>query len=244
MTAPSHNASTMKPAHSTQEPADTKMTVKVHGLRMERFNQQVHSLHLVRDAFLDSMIHSETPRLAEDLAGKRQSPAARLHIARSLKRMGTVQVNLKVRKSTVEALDKVVAETNMVRDAFINRLILFLQSSDWLLKYLELPHAVTGSAFRSSVEPMPTGPLNAIHALYADPLYYLRVAIEERYDTGLYLVALPPKLVGFSCYLEDKDVPGTASYAEIQRKAEELLRELDDFEKDAFAAPVPTDEKK
>lgn len=234
----------MKRAHSTQKPATTKMTVKVYRPLMERFNQQVHSLHLVRDAFLDSMIRSETPRLAQDLAGKRQSPAARLHVARSLKRMGTTQVNLKVRKSTVEALDTVVAETNMVRDAFINRLIMFLRSSDVLLNFLELPKVVVSSEYKSFVEAMPTSPLGAIQAVHADPLYYVRVAIEERHQTGLYTVLMPQKLTGLSCYLEDAYVPGTEGYAQAQREVEEMFRELDSFEKDAFAVPAPKHEKK
>lgn len=234
----------MKRANSNQEAATTKMTVKVYRPLMEKFNQQVRGLHLVRDAFLDSMIHSETPRLAEDLAGKRQSPAARLHVARSLKRMGTAQVNLKVRRSTVEALDKVVTETNMVRDAFINRLIMFLRSSDVFLNFLELPKVVVSSEFKSFVEAMPTSPLGAIQAVHADPLYYVRVAIEERHETGLYTVPMPPTLTGFSCHLEDAYVPGTESYAEAQREFDELFRELDSFEKDTFATPASKDEKK
>ncbi len=125
----------------------------------------------------------------------------------------------------------------MVRDAFINRLIMFLRSSTFLLKYLDLPEFVTSSAFRSSVEPMPASPLKAIEAVHADPLYYLRVAIEEQYETGLYLVDMPPQLIGFSCYLDDAYVPGTASYKEAQREADEMLRELDDFEGEVFATP-------
>jgi hypothetical protein len=234
----------MKRAPTDEKSATTKMTVKVYRPLMEKFNHQVRELHLVRDAFLDSMIRRETSALAHDLVGKKQSPAARLHVARSLKRMGTTQVNLKVQKSTVEALDKVVAESNMVRDAFINRLIMFLRSSDVLLNFLELPKVVVNSEFKSFVEAMPTSPLGAIQAVHWDPLYYIRVAIEERHKTGLYTVLMPPKLTGFSCYLEDAYVPGTESYAQAQREFEELFGELDNFEKDAFATPASKDEKK
>jgi hypothetical protein len=214
----------------------TKMTVKIYRPLMEDFNRQVDSLHLMRDAFVNSMIRQETRRLAEEMHGKKMSAAARAYVAGSLKHMGTKPVNLVVDKDTADALNKVVAETNMVRDAFINRLIMFLRSSDSLLKYLELPSFITGSEFQSSVEPMPTSPLKAIEAVHADPLYYLRVAIEERHETGLYLMNMPPKLVGFSCYLDDASVPGTPSFEEKQREVEEMLRELDVFETEAFAS--------
>src|SRR5690348_7679574 len=98
----------------------TKMTVKVYSPLMEGFNKQVQSLYLMRDAFLDSIIRRETEYLAKELNGKRQSPAARAYVAGSLKRLGTTQVNLAVAQETADALNKVVADTNMVRDAFVN----------------------------------------------------------------------------------------------------------------------------
>jgi hypothetical protein len=157
-----------------------------------------------------------------------------------LKRLGTVPVNLVVDQETADALNKVVEDSNMVRDAFVNRLIMFLRSSTFLLKFLELPSFVTYTAFEGSVEPMPTSPLAAIEAVCHDPLYYLRAAIENNYKTGLYLVRLPPQLVGFECYLADDDVPGTPDYEAQQLRADELLRELEDFESAAFSKPAET----
>lgn len=216
----------------------TKMTVKVYDKLMENFNRQVGALYLMRDAFLNHMIRVETSHLAEDLTGKRQSPAARKYIAGSLKRLGTTTVNIVVEKETADRLNKVVEETNLVRDAFINRLIVFLRSSGFLMKFLELPEFITYSEFKSFMEPMPTSPMKAIEAVHADPFYYLRTAVEERHQTGLYLVHFSSTLAGFECYLEDEYVPGTPSYEEQQRRLDESLRELDAFEQDAFAKPA------
>lgn len=216
----------------------TKMTVKVHDKLMQNFNRQVGELYLMRDAFLNHMIRLETPRLAKDLEGKRLSPAARKCVAGSLKRLGTTTVNVVVEMDTANALNKVVKETNLVRDAFVNRLILFLRSSNFLMKHLELPEFVRDSVFESLVEPMPTSPMKAIESVHADPLYYLRTAIEERHKTGLYLVHLPRQLFGFECYLEDEYVPGTPSHEEEQRKLDEMLRGLDAFESDVFSKPT------
>jgi hypothetical protein len=115
---------------------------------------------------------------------------------------------------------------------------MMLRSSDALLKYLELPLVVTTSAFRSSVDPMPTSPMRAIEAVHSDPLFYLRVAAEERHETGLYLIDLPPKLAGFACYLDESRIPGTEAYAQAQRDVQAMLDELVSLEADAFQIPA------
>lgn len=204
----------------------TKITVKIVERLYVDFDRQADSLYLKRDAFLDHMIATELSYITQDMSGKRLSPAARRYISGELKRMGTRKVNVQIRKKTAEDLNKVVESTNIVRDAFINRLIFFLRSRAGLLEHLDLPYGITGSAFQAHVEAMPTSPLGAVEAIYADPLYYLRIAIEERHDTGLYLVDLGDKLNGFSCYLDDAQVPGTPEHAAAARMGDQMLDEL------------------
>ena len=208
----------------------TKITVKIQKELHAGFNRQIDRLHIKRDAFLNHMIRTEIPHLRADLEGKRQSNAARHYIAGSLKRLGTDKVNLQVEKATAEMLNEAVSNANMVRDAFINRLILFLRSREWLLEILELPKLAAYSEFGGWVEPMPTSPLSAMEAVYADPMFYLRVAAEERYETGLHLLNLPMKFVGFCCYLTDDQVPGTKAYEESLHELDQLLAELGDSE--------------
>ena len=217
--------------------SQTKITVKIYEPLLRDFDKQIDSLFIKRDAFLNSMIKGEVSHLASDLEGKRLSSKAKRYIAGELKRLGTVPVNVAVDKSTADALNAVVESTNIVRDSFINRLIMMLRSSDALLKYLELPLVVTTSAFQSSVDPMPTSPMQAIEAVHSDPLFYLRVAAEERHETGLYLIDLPPKLAGFACYLDESRVPGTEAYAQAQRDVQAMLHELVSLEADAFQTP-------
>ena len=59
------------------------------------------------------------------MEGKVLSSKAKRYIAGELKRMGTAQINIVVDKSVVEELNTIVVKSNMVRDAFFNRLILF-----------------------------------------------------------------------------------------------------------------------
>jgi hypothetical protein len=85
---------------------------------------------------------------------------------------------------------------------------------------------------------MPTSPLGAMETVFDQPLYYLRLAVKERLDTGLYLLNLPEKFAGFSCYLADSSVPGTTDYEELSKM---LLEDLAKTEANAFGeVAVPT----
>lgn len=218
--------------------SQTKITVKIYEPLLRHFDKQIDALFIKRDAFLNAMIREEVQHLANDMDGKKLSSSAKRYIAGELKRLGTVAVNVVVDKSTADALNAIVDSTNIVRDAFVNRMIMLLRSSQPLLNYLELPAFITGSAFDSCVEPMPTSPMKAIEAVHSDPLFYLRVACEERHKTGLYLIDLPTKLAGFSCYLDDSMVPGTEAHAQMQKDVEAMLDELVSLEADAFQTSI------
>ncbi|NDU80278.1 MAG: hypothetical protein G3I11_02860 [Ferrovum sp.] len=200
----------------------TKITVKIDEKLLIAFNHQIDSLYIKRDAFLNAIIGGEIENLANDMDGKQLTSKANRYVAGELKRMGTRSVNIVVDKSTAEKLNTIVKQSNMVRDAFINRLILFLRSKDALLNYLELPARVDSKEFHAGMEQFPTSPLGALEAVQGDPFFYLRTACEERHGMGLYLIDLPKKLAGFSCFLLDSEVPGTLEF-EKQEKNNELL---------------------
>lgn len=215
--------------------AQTKITAKIHTQLLKVFNQATNLLFLKRDAFLNQMIKIETKHLANDLAGKKLSSKAKHYIAGELKRLGTTPVNIVVDKPVANALNKIVDETNIVRDAFINRMLWLLRGPEALLNYLDLPQFTTGSEFDRSVpEAVPTAPLAAMRAVQIDPLHYLRIGCEDRHNTGLYLLELPPGFTGFACWLDDSVIPGTSSYEDQQRVAERLLKELDAMEAKEF----------
>jgi hypothetical protein len=216
----------------------TKITVKVWKPLLADFDAQLDRLCIKRDAFLNHMLSVEVRQLRSDLHGKCNSPRARRYISSALKRMGTHTVNVVVDKSVAKALADAVKAHNLVRDAFVNTMIMYLRSSDSLLKYLDLPRFVMRGEFERYIyDELPTSPLRAIEAFYADPLQYIRLGAEERYEEGLYAVALPPKLIGFTCHLADDHVPGTPAHAEMQRDTTRMLRELEALEDEAFATP-------
>lgn len=203
----------------------TKITAKIYLPLIKSFNDQLSALHIKRDSFLNHMLKSEITYLAAEMKGKRLSKRAKRYIAGELKRLGTVNVNIVVDKEVAESLNLIVESSNLVRDAFINRLILLLRSSDEFLNQMDLPRALTGSEF-DAAEYMPCSPLKTIEAVMADPLYYLRISSEERFGEGLYEIEFPTKLIGFSCYLDDSLVPGTPEYADMQKSTDLLISEL------------------
>lgn len=213
----------------------TKISVKLFAPMYADFDRQISDALLRRDAFLDRMIQQEIPHLREDLKGKRLSGEANRYISRSLKRLGGSktqplrQVSISIRHETAEALHVVVEEHNLVRDAFLNRLITLLRSSDKLLEMLGLPKRVDWNR-RDGTEDVPTSPLRVIEETLYDPFYYLREACRSRYGCGLNLLGFPLDLVGFYCYLADDEVPGTSAFKEREESDKLLLADLEVFE--------------
>ena len=206
---------------------ETKITTKIYVPMLESFNKQINRLHIKRDSYLNAMIKSELPYLEKEMRGKVLSSKAKKYIAGSLKRMGTHNVNIVVEKETAERLNKIVSEYNLVRYAFINRLIVFLRSSESFLENIGLPLRIDTNAYKNMVWDLPTSPLRAIEEVMTDPLFYLRTASEEMDGIGLYERVLPHNMVGFCCYIEDVYVPDTIDYKEFHA---ELALKLDMFE--------------
>lgn len=190
----------------------TKITAKVYEPLWINFTKEAASLFLTRDPFLNHIIRVETPRLAEEMGNLKSSAKAKRYIAGRLKSMGKKgrprQVSIVVEKGTALALNKVVLEGNIVRDAFINRLLMLLRSTDAFLNHFELPLDVSDPTLEG-IGPTPTSPFRAMEQVRDDPLIYLREAVKETAEVGLHLLPMPSALHGFSCYMPDEMVPGT-----------------------------------
>ncbi len=213
-----------------------KISFKVPPALWRNFGAQANSLFLSRAPFLNYMIAHETPELKADLDGRQLSVRAKRHVSGMLKKQlapsENNSVNIEVEQSTATALNDVVRECNLVRDAFLCRLIIFLRGSDTLLKYLGVPRVVGGGLLRDGLEPMPSSPLKAMESVRDDPLSYIRHHVSETWESGIYTVPLPRTLDWAACFLEDKDVPGTRAQKDDQRKTAEMF---DLLERDAFA---------
>lgn len=195
----------------------------------EAFKKQTDELFLSRAPFLDYMVASELPYLRTELSGLKLSLRAKRHIAGAMKRTGPVSVNIEVRPETAEALREATQAHNLVRDAFMARLLLFLRSTDAFLKYLEIPRIASSRGTDAYLEEMPSSPLKAMEAVRDDPLFYVRHHVEYAWETGIYRLALPRQIDWAACYLADEDIPGTAAYRRQQKLSNELLAMLEDI---------------
>ena len=188
----------------------TKITLKIRNDILEGFNQRLDSCFLKRDAFLNYMLKSETQHLRDEMQGLKLSAMARRYISHQLMYMEKTTINVVVEKETAEDLKQVLRETNIVRDAFANRLMLMLISPDSLLRLLGLPVETTDYSLRSP-EPMPTSPLASILAAIGDPFYYFRSALMGTGES-IYRLRLPERFESLACYLEDAYVPETEAW--------------------------------
>lgn len=189
----------------------------------DAFKAQTDSLFLSRAPFLDYMVRRELANLREELEGLKQSTRAKRHIAGVLKRQDLTSVNIEVQPETADALREATAAHNMGRDAFMSRLVIFLRSTDSLLRYLEVPLTVQRRGIGSSLEDMPTSPLGAMEAVCDDPLFYVRAHVEDVHGCGIYRAPLPPSADWAACYLPDEQVPNTpANRRRLKEEAEFL----------------------
>jgi hypothetical protein len=195
-----------------------KISFKVPPGLWNSFKEQANSLFQNRAPFLNNMISRELLELRADLETRSLSLRAKRHISGELKRHGAKSVNIEVHTETALALKDAVRDHNLVRDAFICRLIIFLRSSDALLKFLDVPREAGGRLLgEGGLEKMPTSPMKAMEALRDDPLFYVRHYVRENWQCGIYDGALPKELDWAACWLDDKEVPGTKAHRDDKK---------------------------
>lgn len=187
------------------------------------FTEQTDRLFISRAPFLDHMLSIELPRLVEELEGIKLNTRTKRHIANQLTRADPVSVNIDVRRETAEQLREAVKAHNIVRDAFICRLLIFLRARDAFLDALDVPRCANDGGLRGFLEEMPSSPLGAMEAVRDDPLFYIREHLKQRHDLAVYTVELLSGLDWAACYLPPERVPNTGAFNKQQRMWAELL---------------------
>jgi len=224
----------------------TKITVKVWKDLLRIFDQRLASCFIRRDAFLNHMISNQLPDLRQGVEGRKQSPEARRYISGELKRLDTTPINVVVDKEVASQLNAIVKEHNLVRDAFINRLMLLLSFPDQFLRALfgiDIAH--------DSIERLPDGFSDVISEIYDNPTYRMSASLEEWYGPDAHLGAniytrpldttIIPDLnkkdgfpSGLMCYLEDVNVPNTEAWKKKRAELEEREFDLDSIDLDSL----------
>lgn len=215
-----------------------KMSFRASEIILKLFNEEFSKLPISRDLFLNNLIKTECEYLAADLHGKRLSDEARGIISDHLKHMDkrTRQVSVVIDTEVASRLNEIVATTNIVRDSFLNRIFYFLLLTEPLRKRLNLPveidlistHAISEGRNKILLETIPMSPFKWMAQVLADPFHYLREELSRTTEEGekLYLIPMPEKLLGFTCYAEDSFLPGTDLYKRIDK---EMIKAMKDF---------------
>lgn len=195
--------------------AKVKISLRVHTELFSKFTDEVTSLSLKRDEMLERLIVREMPELRKELNGKKLSKKAATHISTALKGMNVKTVSIALSSETAKFLKEICNETGVLKDPFINRLILFFLSEDPLLNTLEIEKDIYNSGQSA---PFSISPLKALQEAMYDPFHYLRTQCEEKYS-AFYLIRIPKLNTseyydGFSCFIEEQD---TQSFDELEQ---------------------------
>lgn len=216
-----------------------KISFKISSALLNLFNAELQHLPISRDLFLSNLIKTECEHLAADLSGKRLSDNAKTIISYHLKNIhgGSKQLSMVINPDVATRLNEIVKETNIVRDSFLNLIIYYLLLTDTFRKRLNLPEDVDAINTHTRIEgrlngilidTIPMSPFKWLSQVLADPFRYLREELSHVNGdkTELYLVPLPEKLLGFTCYSEDEFIPGTDLHEQINN---ELSKAAKDF---------------
>ncbi|MBI5716624.1 MAG: hypothetical protein HZC37_02930 [Burkholderiales bacterium] len=222
-----------------------KITVQLWAPLLKKLNELTGAACLNRDAYLDVVLANEAPMLVAELDGQKNSDPARAFIRRCFAELKDLRpVSFTLTRETAEVLTKACDEVNVWRDVFVNRVIFLLVAKSSAIErefdFLFKDHG--GAIFEDGweIKALLLGPrLTAIRRfINDDPFLGIRAALRSAYpDDGGALHAIPlgspigdtPRargLAGFTAYLEDKYVPGTAENQEWQRQSDELLASL------------------
>jgi hypothetical protein len=212
----------------------TKVTFKVYPPVWARLSERLKDLCLNRDAFFSKLIKCEITELENELRGKpQQSAKAKNFLSQELVRLGNkhsklTPISIQMPKATATALREIVEKHNLYRDGLFNRICVFLDISDAVLKHFSLPTYPD-----DSIEEFSTRPLLTMDQTQSDPFYFFRKHLLQSRQAGIYTVSFPPNLKGISCYIEDHEAPNTTAF----KKSEELRQLLlnDSTIDDAFS---------
>lgn len=214
-----------------------KISFRVSEALLKLFNEELLKLPISKDLFLNNLIRTECEHLAADLDDKVLSKEAKSIISDHLKHMkgSTRQVSVVVDTEVAARLNEIVAEHNIVRDSFLNRIFYFLLLTRRLREDLNLPEEIDLINLHTAnekkcggiiSETIPTSPFMWLAQVLADPFRYLREELSRTMEEGENLYLIPMRQIGFTCYVEDIFLLGTNLSKQIDK---ELTKASKDF---------------
>lgn len=225
-----------------------KITVQMWRPLIEKLNKDCAEACLNRDAYLDRVFSHEAKMLMSEAGDRKNSDAAASFVKKCFLELKDHRVvSFNVTTETANQILTACAEVNVWRDVFINRVVYLLVAKSstfehqWDLVLEDHREAIFEEGF--DIKALLLGPrLAAIRNFITDdPFLGLRAALRSGYPDSegrLHMQPLGNPLgetakergfAGFSTYLADSMVSGTAANKEHQKWEEELLATLGDW---------------
>ncbi|MFZ5557672.1 MAG: hypothetical protein ACOZDY_13285 [Pseudomonadota bacterium] len=240
-----------------------KILVGIWKPLIDKLSEATAAACLQRDAFLDRVLRHEAAMLDKEIT-KPNSEEAKAFLSRHLALLDRHPVSLHLSEETVSLIDKVCGRKNVLRDCFVNRVILFLVGKqpdlfkrlvgfdyDWYLRehvLADYSSEFTASFFR--------GNLKGITELISeDPFWAVRMCIDAAQrekdpdaEPALHSIYIPqeffkqyvPSALGLNCHLEDFLVDGHPAAEALRQRLDDLF---DEPAESGRAAPVPEETK-
>lgn len=171
----------------TSENKQTKITMTVWDDLFALFSNKLDRCFIKRDAFLNHVISVELANLKRGVEGKKNSAVAKRYISSNLKALGTKSINVVVDKQVANDLNNLVKEHNLVRDAFVNRLLLLLSFPDNIISHIfdvrltQVIDSETESCGYSEMAPPPRTFISALEFMQKSPNFYLQEELTHCY---------------------------------------------------------------
>lgn len=198
--------------------------------------RQFENACLRRDEYLTKVLEVELEHLEEEVPAP-NSERARVFIKNRLnEHKDRALMSFDLPQNLIRRLSATCKTKKIPRDAFLNRLLFLLAASPETID--EIFFDDFEGCWRTEVwsEGKHDGAFfhNVMYPLEqtVDPFWPIRYGLELKRRVSpirkwnFYTTVLDGHLYGLNCYLEDRSIPGTAEYDEMQRKLQSLLRRL------------------
>jgi hypothetical protein len=157
----------------TRKPGKRRIMVQLWGPLAKAIDRDFKALNIKRDRYLNDLFRSEIEELAREVTF-RNSDAVRARMQEQ-KIPDRVKLTIELDEEVIGRIDEVLAEKNIPRDSFVNRVLFFLVAKDAMLDRLEIAYERRGQVTAKPLE-------DAMGFLYS-PFFHIREANDGRFYT-------------------------------------------------------------
>lgn len=202
----------------------TKISAQIWPMALRAINRDLRLLHIKRDSYLNALLTREIENLEQEVDFRTPDPAP-AKIKRRLQELKPEPMTVVIDRSLQTRIDQVLKDRNISRNAFLNRVLVFLCAKPPLLDRL-------GISYNKTAETQ-VKPLDEAWSNLQDPFENIRASNHFKFY-GLVIPEDPPalnypSLFGLNCAISDYN------WDVLNTPPEELLADLMGL--DAVQAP-------